>query len=90
MIEGWPTDKGPLRTLMELGNLWPETTPDWVHEPTHSLENGRFTYKCRSHRALTPENILDVAALIVEGYKVYILPRGKYVRFNIFEPKGTN
>lgn len=90
MEAGWPTHSGPLRTLTDLGNLPTGSTPQWLHEPTYEMDSGRVGYKCRTHRGLSPETILDLAALIVEGYKVWILPRGRYARISIFEPEGKN
>jgi hypothetical protein len=90
MIDGWPAHTGPLQVLAELGNVPAGTTPQWLNEPTHEIDSGRVGYKCRTHRGLSPETILDLAALIIEGYQVWILPRGRYARINILEPEGTN
>jgi hypothetical protein len=90
MIEGWPTHTGPLRTLAELGNVPTGTTPNWLNEPTHEFDSGRTGYKCRTHRGLSPETILDLAALIVEGYQVHVNPRGRYARITILEGTVTH
>jgi len=85
MIEGWPSTKGPLRALVALGNLPAGSVPHWLNEPTYEIDSGRVGYKCRTHRGLSPETILDLAALIVEGYQVYVNPRGRYARITILE-----
>lgn len=88
MIDGWPTHKGPLKVLAELGNIRAGSTPNWLLEPAHDYDGQRTGYKCRTHRGLGPQAILDLAALTVEGYGVYIHPRGRYARISIYEPEG--
>jgi hypothetical protein len=90
MMDGWPAHKGPLRTLADLGNVPAGTTPDWLNEPTYENADGRSGYKCRTRNSLGPQTIIDLAALAIEGYNVWILPRGRYARINIFEPEGNN
>ncbi|WP_455834796.1 hypothetical protein [Pseudarthrobacter siccitolerans] len=88
VIEGWPTTTGPLRALTDLGNIHDGSTPEWVQEPTRSTTGPGTTYKCRTRRGLGPKAILDLAALTVEGFHVYINPRGRYARISIFHTEG--
>jgi len=81
----WPTHTGPLKTLTELGNLQAGATPDWVLEPTYETDGASVGYKCRTYGSLGPQTVLDLAALIVEGWQVWILPRGRYARIGIYE-----
>jgi hypothetical protein len=84
-INGWPTHTEPLAALTTLGLTLAGNTPEWAIEQTLSTTAAGTTYKCRTWRGFGPKAIQDLAALTLEGFHVYINPRGRYARISIFE-----
>ena len=81
MAEGWPADTGPLHTLTKLGNLPAGEQPSWLNPDRATRENS--TYQSCVRRGLVPNEIVDLAALIVEGYNVCVYPRGHWTHIII-------
>lgn len=90
MVDTWPADTGPRHTLTRLENLPAGKRPTWLNGATQKTLPGGVTYESAFRRGLVPKEIIDHAALILEGWDVCVYPRGHWTIIHITEKVKTH